>query len=146
MKALLFFLLFAGISGEPIWSTNFEEAKIEAGKSGKMILVSFSGSDWCIPCIKMEKQLFHSAAFEDYAVKDLVLVKADFPRLKKNKLSKEQTELNEQLASRYNPHGIFPLTLLIDGSGKVVKQWDGLPSETPEAFVGEINTAAHARH
>ena len=127
------------------WLTDFQKAKEEAAQEHKYMLLSFSGSDWCVPCIHMHKAIFESEAFEDYAGKSLVLVNADFPRLKKNQLSREQTKQNEALADQYNSAGTFPLTLLLDANGKVVKRWEGFPEETPEEFVGEINNAiAHA--
>lgn len=60
----------------------------------------------------MKKEIFESAAFTQFAASNLLLVKADFPRLKKNKLSKQQTKQNEALAERYNPQGAFPFTVL----------------------------------
>ncbi|MNL16868.1 hypothetical protein D3C87_1379260 [compost metagenome] len=67
-----------------------------------------------------------------------MLVRADFPRLKKNRLSVEQTRLNEALAERYNPEGKFPYTVLTDENGKVIRSWDGFPELSPEQFVLEI--------
>jgi thioredoxin-related protein len=124
------------------WGSDIEKAKKEAAASGKMILVSFSGSDWCIPCIKMKKDIFESAAFSEYASKNLVLVRADFPRLKKNKLSKEQTKANQALAGQYNTAGLFPFTVLIDAKGKLIKSWDGLPKDDAATFVKQVQTAS----
>src|SRR5690349_11721501 len=120
MKTLLLGIYLLMANSHTGWMYNFNDAKQESSKSGKNILVSFSGSDWCIPCIKMEKNVFESDAFNSYASENLVLVKADFPRLKKNQLSKEQTALNEKLAATYNPNGKFPLTVLVDQNGKVI--------------------------
>src|ERR671912_83719 len=36
------------------WFTNLEKAKSEASQSNKAILLNFSGSDWCAPCIRFE--------------------------------------------------------------------------------------------
>lgn len=144
MKLFLASLAFLLLNAQPEWRTNFQQAKEEAAKEHKYVLVNFAGSDWCIPCIKMEKQVFETDAFVDYANKNLVLVKADFPRLKKNKLSKEQSALNEKLAEEYNPRGKFPYTLLVDENGKVAKEWDGLTTNSPEKFVAEINSVVHA--
>jgi thioredoxin-related protein len=122
------------------WLGDFNEAKTEAAKSHKLILVAFSGSDWCGPCIRERKEILESDVFENFAPGHLVLVRADFPRQKKNQLSAEQTRLNEALADKYNPEGKFPYTLLIDENGKVVKDWDGYPDESPEQFVNQIAT------
>lgn len=128
------------------WLTDFEKAKDEAAQSHKYILINFSGSDWCVPCIRMEKEIFESEDFDSYATKNLVLVRADFPRLKKHELSKEQTKKNEQLAERYNPEGKFPLTVLTDESGKVLKQWEGYPNEPAKEFIKEVNSALNVSH
>jgi thioredoxin-related protein len=133
--AILFFT--TGVT----WLGDFNAAKTEATQNHKLILINFSGSDWCGPCIRLRKEILESAAFEGYAQDHLVLVRADFPRQKKNQLSKEQVKLNEDLADKYNPDGKFPYTLLVDENGKVLHTWDGFPNEAPEQFIGQINTA-----
>ena len=70
---------------------------------------------------------------------ELVLVNADFPRNKKNQLSAEQQKINDATADKYNAKGIFPCTLLLDGDGKILGTWEGLPDETPENFIQEIH-------
>ncbi|RYF57724.1 MAG: DUF255 domain-containing protein [Cytophagaceae bacterium] len=147
MKSLLAFLLILGLANAPQWQLNMEQAKTEAKTNHKFILLNFSGSDWCGPCIKLKKEVFESEAFLTYADKNLVLVRADFPRSKKNQLSPQQTTHNESLAERYNPEGQFPLTVLIDASGKELKHWVGYPATlTVQTLVNEIDaqhTAAH---
>lgn len=137
MKLLLICVAFI-IAPGTTWMGDINTAKTEAAQQHKLILVNFSGSDWCGPCIRLRKEILESTQFEGYATDHLVLVRADFPRQKKNQLSKEQVKLNEALADKYNSEGKFPYTLLVDENGKVLKSWDGYPNETPEAFVGEI--------
>lgn len=139
MKLLTVLLttLFFGLASE--WSLDFDKAKSEASQTHKFILLNFSGSDWCAPCIKLKRDIFEADAFKAYAVDHLVLVRADFPRLKKNQLDKAQTEQNEALAEKYNPQGKFPLTLLLDANGKVIKEWEGYVQASPAAFVQEID-------
>jgi len=144
LAGLLFTLFLAPENAE--WLSDFSKARQEAVKSNKYILLNFSGSDWCTPCIRMHKTFFENPAFESFSDKNLVLVNADFPRLGKHQLSKEQQKLNEDLAEQYNRNGAFPYTLLINGDGKVVKAWEGCPSESVENFVGEIETAIHGNH
>lgn len=140
MKAIsliMFSILFVSTS----WLTDFEQAKLQAREKNQMILLSFSGSDWCAPCIKMKKEVFDSQQFQDFASANLVLVKADFPRHKKNLLDAKQKEHNEKLAEQFNPNGKFPLTILLDATGKVVKQWDGYSDTTPDKFINELQHA-----
>lgn len=125
MKLLnIFFLLTFSLSTAE-WTTDFSKAKTEATEKSKYILLNFSGSDWCGPCMKLKKEVLDSEEFLKFAEDKLVLVRADFPRNKKNRLSPEQTKQNEALAEKYNNEGKFPLTVLIDATGKVVKTWDG---------------------
>lgn len=139
---LLWILLLNGLmlSG-PTWETDFNKAQQAAQQSHKMILLNFSGSDWCGPCIRMHKEIFESEAFNSFADKHLVLANADFPRLKKHRLSKEQQQKNDQLAERYNSKGIFPLTVLLSEDGKVLKEWEGFSTTSPVAFIKEIRSA-----
>ena len=140
MKTIfLLFISFLTIN-TPLWLNNLDEAKLEAKENHKLIVLNFSGSDWCGPCIKMHKQLFDSEEFKAYSKEKLVLVNADFPRMKKNQPDKKQLAINSALADKYNKEGIFPLTLLLDASGKIIKRWEGLPKVTPAEFVSQINT------
>jgi len=132
----IFFMLF--FASGAAWLGDFDTAKTEASREHKLILINFSGSDWCGPCIRLRKEILESDAFDTYAAKNLVLVRADFPRQKKNQLSPEQVKLNEALADKYNPDGKFPYTLLVDENGKVLFTWDGFPNEKPEQFIGQI--------
>lgn len=102
------------------WKTNFEEAKIDALKENKNILLVFSGSDWCGPCVKLDNVVWKSEDFKTEAEKNWVLYKADFPKKKANQLSAELAENNNKLAEKYNKNGSFPLVVLLDKTGKVV--------------------------
>jgi thioredoxin-related protein len=138
MKLLfVFFMMFSpGVN----WLGNFDIAKTTAQKEHRLILINFSGSDWCGPCIRLRKEILESDTFEQYASTHLILVRADFPRQKKNQLSKEQVKLNDALADKYNADGKFPFTLLVDENGKVLQTWDGFPGVSPAQFVADINS------
>jgi len=135
---LIVITLFACLFVPQLWSGNFLETQKKAKTTHQLILVNFSGSDWCGPCIRLREEIFQSTVFEKYASTNLLLVRADFPRQKKNQLPKEQVKLNEALAEQYNKDGRFPFTLLVDENGKVLKTWDGYPDETPEQFISDI--------
>ncbi|WP_316809355.1 thioredoxin family protein [Pedobacter agri] len=132
-------ILFAFLAIPVSWMGNFAEAQKQAKASHKQILINFSGSDWCGPCIRLRKEILESKSFEEYAANNLVLVRADFPRQKKNQLPQAQIKLNESLAEVYNKDGKFPFTVLVDENGKILRSWDGFLDEGPEAFVTEID-------
>jgi thioredoxin-related protein len=74
------------------------------------------------------------------------LINADFPRLKKNQLSKDQQKKNNRLADKYNAQGSFPFTVLLSAEGKVIKSWDGYPNKTAEQFTRQIKELVNARN
>jgi thioredoxin-related protein len=135
-------LLFLTVNSD--WGTDLTKAKQQASTENKYILLNFSGSDWCGPCIRMHKEIFESEGFRTLAADKLVLVNADFPRLKKNQLSKELQKSNEVLADQYNPGGIFPLTVLLNAEGKMIKNWEGFPQGAPENFLSQLKSAMDA--
>lgn len=102
------------------WHYNLEEAKQLAKAQNKQIMIVFTGSDWCAACMKLEKQILKSREFIEYAAKHYILVRADFPRKRKNRLSRQQQKINDALAEQYNPNGIFPLMVVLDASGHVL--------------------------
>lgn len=123
------------------WQHNFDQALQAAKAEHKYVLLNFSGSDWCGPCIKLHKDYFDADTFKTFAESRLILVNADFPRQKKNQLSKELQKQNDHLADLYNANGSFPLTVLLDADGKVIRAWDGIPKTTAEEFVDDIKSA-----
>lgn len=135
---ILFIALFGLFTVSATWMGDFAEAQKQAKVTHKQILINFSGSDWCGPCIRLRTEILESESFEKYAAENLLLVRADFPRQKKNQLTKEQVRLNESLAEVYNKDGKFPYTVLVDENGKVLKAWDGFPNESPQVFVAEL--------
>ena len=136
----LFFILLPFVFLTSQWHYDLNEAKQIAQKEHKYILLNFSGSDWCGPCIEMHKVIFDNESFETFAQSNLVLVNADFPRRKKNQLSSQQQKLNNSMADQYNPQGKFPYTLLLDANGKILKVWDGFPGIKPEEFQNQIKS------
>lgn len=139
MKLILSLLLFFTIS-EGVWQTNFEAAQKQAKEEHKLILLNFSGSDWCGPCILFRKDILDQKVFLDMAEKNLVLVNADFPRKQKNQLPEDLVKSNNVLAEKYDRDGFFPTTVLLDAEGKVIKVWKGKPKMSAEEFTKTVET------
>ncbi len=99
------------------WNQNFDEALAEAKKTGKVLLITFSGSDWCPWCIKLDNEVFQKPAFKAYAQKHLVLMLADFP--KRKTLPTALQEQNAQLAQRFEIEG-FPTVVLLNPKGELI--------------------------
>jgi thioredoxin-related protein len=139
MKINLLLILPVFLFAVSDWHHNLADAQAIAQREHKHILLNFSGSDWCGPCIRMKKEIFDSEAFKKMADSELVLVNADFPRNKKNQPTPEQEKMNDAMADKYNPQGKFPFTLLLNEKGAVLGTWEGLPNETPDAFIEDVH-------
>ncbi len=128
-------LLFVGLNCfSQNWVTNLEEAeRIAQDKNQKIVLV-FSGSDWCAPCIKLEKEILESKEFEEFSKSNFVMLRADFPRRKKNALPPKVQEENNSLAEMYNNHGFFPLVVVLDKNGKVLGE-TSYKNTTPREYI-----------
>jgi thioredoxin-related protein len=137
--ALLVMLSLTTLGFSQEWKTSLEEAKAEANKENKKILLVFSGSDWCAPCMKLEKNVWQSEVFKKEATEKYVLIKADFPKKKANQLSSELTENNNKLAEKYNKDGNFPLVVMLDKNGKV-QGMTGFKNISAENYVKLLNT------
>jgi len=133
------FLLVGQLVIAQNWETDINEAKTKAINTNKSIVLVFSGSDWCAPCIKLDKKVFSTKEFMQYASENYVLLKADFPQRKKNKLSKKQKEHNNVLAEKYNKNGYFPLVVVLNNKGMVLGNL-GYKNIEAKAYIELINT------
>ncbi|WP_374445898.1 thioredoxin family protein [Epilithonimonas sp.] len=144
MKTILSAILMVVFSVGFHAQNRMETAKKTAAENKELILLNFSGSDWCIPCIKLHKNIIETNEFKKLEAENIIVyINADFPRNKKNQLSPAMKKENAALADQYNPNGIFPYTLLLDAGGKVLKTWEGLPSETAGMFASSIRNYAN---
>ncbi|MEZ5003078.1 MAG: thioredoxin family protein [Chitinophagales bacterium] len=132
-----FFSLNLNAQEQAQWLTNIETATSQSKTQNKFILISFSGSDWCLPCAQLERDLFSTTTFANFAIDNLILLKADFPVRKKNQLSEEQQQRNEALAEKYNPNGTFPEMVIIDYNGKIIG-YVAHPKASAEAYIRSI--------
>jgi protein disulfide-isomerase len=124
----------ASESSKSGWLTNYAEAQEAAKSQNKLLLMDFTGSDWCGWCIMLEKEIFSKPEFKDYARKNLVLLELDFPRRKE--LSAEMMEQNQRLAIKHRIQG-FPTIVVLDSSGKELAQL-GYMQGGPAAFIARL--------
>ena len=121
------------------WEADFDAALKRSKQERKSLVLVFSGSDWCAPCKKLDRDIWQSAAFQDYAAQHFVLYKADFPRRKKNQLSEPQLKANKELAEIYNPQGYFPLVVLMNPNAEVYGTL-GYEKATPDEYLALMNS------
>ena len=121
------------------WQASYSEALACAKDQDKPIILVFSGSDWCAPCIRLDKEIWQSAEFKSYAKENLILYRADFPRKKSNKLAQELEKQNKALAESFNPKGHFPLVVLLSKGEKVLGQ-TAYKKIAPAEYVSHLNS------
>jgi thioredoxin-related protein len=139
MKKLLFSLsLLMAIhlgAAELNWLTSVPEAQKKAKAENKMVLLDFTGSDWCGWCIKLKKEIFDTKEFAEYAKDNLVLVEIDFPQRKQQ--SDDLKKANAALQKQYKVRG-FPTLIILDSEGKQLGEL-GYMQGGPQPFITRLN-------
>lgn len=98
------------------WETDFEAAAQRAEREGKLLLVEFTGSDWCGACIQMHRSVLDKPEFADEIRPGFIPVCLDYPR--KMEQAAELKKQNNELARRYAIQG-FPTLLVLTPSGEL---------------------------
>ncbi len=143
MKKFVSFLIAIGLtlisitaSAESSWVTDYKKAQEDAKAGKKLMLLEFTGSDWCGWCMKLDKEVFSTPEFQNYASRNLILVKVDFPR------RRPQTEAlkkqNAQLAQKYDIQG-FPTIIVLNGQGEKLGEL-GYMEGGPSPFLAKLET------
>lgn len=128
-------LAMSALAGDLKWQTDLNAAKARAKKQGKLVLVNFTGSDWCGWCMQLDKEVFSTKQFAEYAAGKLVLVKLDFPR------SIQQSEAlknaNEALKNQFGVEG-FPTLVVVSGDGKELWRQVGYMEGGPTVWIAKL--------
>ncbi len=127
-----FTALPAVIAGEagPTWSTDYAAAV----KTGRPVLLNFTGSDWCVWCHRLRDEVFQTTFFAQYAAESLALVELDFPR--KKSLSPELKKQNDALAQKFAVDS-YPTIILLGPDGQELARL-GYMQGGPKTFVREL--------
>ena len=125
------------VLAEVKWSTDLPAAQTEAKKDKKIVLVNFTGSDWCGWCKKLQAEVFTTKEFDTYAKDKLVLVEIDFPNQKKQSAALKKA--NESLQEKYKASG-FPTIVALNGEGKEVWRQVGYMPGGPKAWIAKLES------
>ena len=117
------------------WDDDYDKALAKAKTEKKMVLLDFTGSDWCGWCVKLDKEVFSKTEFKTYAKDNLVLVEVDFPRGKQQ--AKKLQEQNEKLQKAVGIRGC-PTIIVLNSEGQKVGQL-GYMEGGPTAFIAKVN-------
>ena len=128
--------LASAVAAEPQWLTNLPKAVEQAKKENKMVLLNFTGSDWCGWCIKFKNEALDTSEFAQYAATNLVLVEFDFPDKKPQ--SDQLKRVNQNAATYYKVTG-YPTFILLNKDGKEIGRQDGYEEGGAHAFIARID-------
>jgi protein disulfide-isomerase len=133
--ALALALTVGSVSAKPGWLTDFKQAQEKAKADNKLMLVDFTGSDWCGWCIRLDREVFTKPEFQAYAEKNLVLMEVDFPRGKAQ--TAEQKAQNQQLAMQHGVQG-FPTIIVLNAEGRKIAELGYMPGGAA-AFIAALD-------
>ena len=100
-----------------------------------MVLIEFTGSDWCPWCIKFDEDILSKGKFATYAENKLVLVLADFPN--HGRQSPALKQANEGLGAKFRVNG-YPTLVVLNSSGKEIGRQVRYLRGGPDAFIAEL--------
>ena len=140
MKKILIAMLAATVfwqvnAAESTWLTDLPKAEAQAKTENKIVLMDFTGSDWCGWCIKFKQEVLDTPEFQAYAAKNVVLVELDYP----NKIvqADDLKKANAALKDQYKIEG-YPTLVVLDKDGKEIGRQVGYSEGGPKAFIAKL--------
>lgn len=131
---LICFAMLQVKAAELPWMTDLPKAQAQAKSENKLVMMDFTGSDWCIWCKRLNKEVFSTPEFAEYAKKNLVLMEVDFPNHKKQ--SDALKKANDALQKKYKIEG-YPTIIVLNGEGKKVGELNYMPGG-PKPFIDAL--------
>ena len=128
---------FAELEG---WSTDLDKALEQAKKEKKSVLVEFTGSDWCPPCIAMRKNVFSKKDFITAASKNYILVEIDSPNG-----DKQLKKKNAPILEKYEINAL-PTVVLLDSEGKEFTRFSAMEHPTTEKFLDHLKASLEKKN
>ena len=141
LTALALFTISTSLMAKTGWDDDYEKSLAKAKETKKMVLLDFTGSDWCGYCMKLDAEVFSKPAFKKFAKESLVLVELDFPR--GSPLPKKTKTQNDALGKKFSVNG-YPTIVLLDSAGKEVTRWVGYDAELLSKLKEKVGTPATA--
>jgi thioredoxin-related protein len=120
---------------KPLWTTDYDEAKILAAKQKKDILLLFSGDDWTENSMPFRENVLQADSFQKEFKKSYIFLNVDFSQLEfaKTELDENSTEAEKaeakkieeeyrrkELLARYYNVQSWPAVYLVSAEGYVL--------------------------
>ncbi len=136
--ALLPLLPLAAPAQAAVWTHDLEAAKQQAAAEGKLVLVEFTGSDWCTYCVQLNRQVLSTDEFAEFIAPRFIPVQIDVPI--RRDFNRRLLERNQQLCKRYSVPG-FPTLMVLTPQGEVVGGFRGDPGNGMEGVRRHLEAA-----
>jgi uncharacterized protein YyaL (SSP411 family) len=140
MKKLLFSLALVLATIPALladWTADYKPAFDQARARNKLVLLYFTGSDWSPNCKAIQAEVFSQQSFKDFADKNYVMVTIDFPH--QIQLSDDVKKQNLELAKKFDPHGFFPVLVVLTPDGKELGRKTGYKyGSGPDAIISVL--------
>ncbi len=121
---------------------DFAKAKAQSAKESKPILMEFTGSDWCPPCMALHDNVLTSDVFKQQIPKKFILLKLDNPQDKSKQTPAESAQY-KKLSAEYKVEGV-PTIIVADATGKEQHRQVGYDSsQTPQEWVTKLIAAGN---
>jgi len=118
------------------WKTDYVASLEQAKADKKLVLLDFTGSDWCGYCKLLDEQVFPTPAFRAFARSNFVCVTLDYPH--QIELSPALKKQNQELKQKFKIDG-FPTLLIVDTEGKELGRATGYnPGSGPDHVISEL--------
>lgn len=124
------------------WLTSYDQAVEMAARENKPVLVFFHGSDWCPPCIRMQREVFTNDTFIHEVSEKAIFLDIDFPR--KKKITDAQLSHNNDVKKKFGlPEDFtqgYPQVVIINAEGNVFYQEKGYSGEGPDELINLLDS------
>ncbi|MBA4149799.1 MAG: thioredoxin family protein [Verrucomicrobia bacterium] len=122
------------------WFTDYNAALKKAQAENKSVLINFTGSDWCPPCMRLKAEVFDKYEFKKYAHDNLILLEIDFPR--RIDQPPGVRAANQKLSKQFGVTG-YPSVFLVDNGGNQLLKTGYTPGG-PKAFLARLQNTSPA--
>jgi thioredoxin-related protein len=131
---LVFFSVLAQRAAGQQWQSDLQLGLKEAALQNKKVLLFFSVPQSCDACSKLERNIFKSPEFIEFAIENYVLVKIDFS-YEAQELTKDELEKNLLIVEKYNKDGFFPHVVVLNKEAKITNKIGVYTRETPQQYL-----------
>lgn len=129
-------MVMVASAAEIEWMSDMKLAGEKAEAEDKLLLVEFTGSDWCRYCVIQKKNVLNKPEFATWVEKHCVAVEIDVPHDASIVGGAEKKEANQKICEEYGIRS-FPSIMLMSPEGVLIGGYNGAQS-SPQAAIADL--------